>query len=104
MLWFFERERESLRLETRYDNDTGEFVAIVRWPDGRQQTERFTEREEFRSWLVAHDNALEAERWTPNTPVVLPYGWPDKPLTELALDSCSIVLAHVSLINAGYCV
>lgn len=29
MLWFFDREEESLRLETRYDNDRAEFVATV---------------------------------------------------------------------------
>jgi hypothetical protein len=80
MLWFFERQEQSLRLETRYDNDTAEFVATVRWPDGREQVERFTEFEKFRKWLVAIDHALEAERWKPNSPVILPYGWPDKPL------------------------
>ena len=81
MLWFFDRDDQSLRLETRYDNDTAEFVAIVRWPDGREQTERFTELEAFRTWLVAFDNAVEAERWKPNSPVILPYGWPNKRLT-----------------------
>jgi len=81
MLWFFERGEESLRLETRYDNDTAEFVASVRWPDGREKVERFTELEEFRRWLVAFDHAIEAERWTPNAPVILPSGWPNKRLT-----------------------
>jgi len=81
MLWFFERDDQSLRLETRYDNDTSEFVVIVRWPDGREQTERFSELEACRAWLAAFDNALESERWTPNGPVILPYGWPNKRLT-----------------------
>jgi hypothetical protein len=27
MRWFFERNEESLKLETRYDNDTSEYVA-----------------------------------------------------------------------------
>ena len=81
MLWFFERDDQSLRLETRYDNDTSEFVAIVKGPDGREQTERFTELEACRTWLADLDNALEADRWTPNGPVILPYGWPDKRLT-----------------------
>ena len=39
MLWFFEREKESLRVETRYDNDTSEFVTVVRYPDGHEHTE-----------------------------------------------------------------
>ena len=79
MLWFCDRDDQSL--ETRYDNDPAEFVAIVRWPDGREQTERFTELEAFHKWLVAFDNAVEAERWKPNSPVILPYGWPNKRLT-----------------------
>lgn len=41
MLWFFERDDEFLKLETRYDNDTSEFVVIVRYPDGHQRSERF---------------------------------------------------------------
>jgi hypothetical protein len=81
MLWFFERDDQSLRLETRYDNNTAEFVAIVLWPDGREQVERFNNLEAFRDWLVALDHALEAERWKPDSPIVLPYGWPDKRLT-----------------------
>jgi len=81
MLWFFEREDQSLRLESTYDNKTAEFVVSVQWPDGREQTERFAELEACRAWLLAFDNAIEAERWKPNGPIVLPYGWPDKPLT-----------------------
>lgn len=82
MLWFFEREEQALRLETRYDNDAAEFVVTVQWPDGRQQTERFTELEACRAWLVALENALEAERWNPQgPPIFLPYGWPDRRLS-----------------------
>jgi hypothetical protein len=80
MLWFFERKDERLRLETRYDNDRHEFVAVIRWPDGREQTERFTEIREFRKYLVALDRVLEFARWKPTSPVFLPYGWPDKRL------------------------
>ena len=43
MLWFLERDDESLKLETRYDNDTSEFVVIVRHLDGRERTEQFTD-------------------------------------------------------------
>ena len=48
MLWFFDREDESLRLETRYDNDRSEFVAVVRYPDGRERSERFSTLGDFR--------------------------------------------------------
>jgi len=41
MVWLFERSDETLQLETRYDNDTSEFVAIIRYADGHEHTERF---------------------------------------------------------------
>ena len=47
MLWFFDRDNESLRLETRYDNETLEFVAVVRYADGRDLERRFRQRGEF---------------------------------------------------------
>ena len=81
MLWFFEREDLSLRLETRYDNQTSEFIVTVQWPDGRMQTERFADLEACRGWLAVFDETIEAEQWKPKGPVILPYGWPDKPLT-----------------------
>jgi hypothetical protein len=51
MVWFYKRDRASLSLETRYDNDTLEYVAIVFHPDGRRDTERFAQREAFAAWL-----------------------------------------------------
>jgi hypothetical protein len=48
MLWFFDRQDQSLRLDTHYDNDTSEFVATVLYPDGRTQRQRFTAIQEFR--------------------------------------------------------
>ena len=41
MLWFFGRETQTLNLETRYNNDSAKFVAVVRCPAGHEQTERF---------------------------------------------------------------
>ena len=35
MLWFFERDQHRVRLETRYDNATAEYVAVATYPDGR---------------------------------------------------------------------
>ena len=41
MVWFYKRDQSSLSVETRYDNETAEYVAIVVRPDGLKQTERF---------------------------------------------------------------
>ena len=35
MVWFYKRGRVSLSVETRYDNETGEYVAVVVRPDDR---------------------------------------------------------------------
>ena len=82
MLWFFERNDESLKIETRYDNDSSEFVAIVRYPDGHEQTTRFTEADEYGVWLEMFERSLEQEHWTRHSggPVVLPEGWPNNRL------------------------
>jgi hypothetical protein len=80
MLWFYRRDRASLSLETRYDNETSEYVAVVVHPDGRRDTERFDRREAFAAWLHAFEKQLDDERWAPDGPAhILPDGWPDKP-------------------------
>ncbi|MGB7220035.1 MAG: hypothetical protein WBD07_14655 [Vicinamibacterales bacterium] len=79
MLWFFDRNDQHLRLETRYDNATSEYVLVVNWPDGREDTERFTDREAYRQRLAVMESRLEAERWMRHgPPVILPDGWPDR--------------------------
>ncbi len=82
MVWFFQRGDASVRLETRYDNETAEFVVNVKWLDGRENTERFTDREEYRLRLVALENSFEIERWVRRgPPMILQDGWPNKRLT-----------------------
>ena len=79
MPWFFERNKESLKLELRYDDATSEFVAIVHYPDGRELTNRFTE---YGAWLETFEYHLEHQHWTRHSggPVIVPYGWPKKRL------------------------
>lgn len=81
MLFFYKRDETSLRVETRYDNDTAEFTTILHYPDGAQEVERFRNAEDYRVWLVALENRLETDRWVrKGAPVILPDGWP-KPRT-----------------------
>ena len=80
MLWFYERNDESLKLETLYDNDAAEYLVTVQYPDGREYVERFADGDTFRAWLVTFERMLDTQHWTSRGggPVVLPYGWPDK--------------------------
>jgi hypothetical protein len=80
MVWFYKRDRVSLCLETRYDNETLEYVAVVIHPDGRRETERFDRRELFSAWLRMFEERLANDRWNVDGPAhVLADGWPDKP-------------------------
>ena len=78
MLWFFDREQESLRLETRYDNDRAEFVATVTYPDGSERTERFLTRQNFSEWIGRFEPPFwEQHQAGRRGPVGLPDGWPN---------------------------
>ena len=55
MFWFYKRDRVSLSLETRYDNETAQYVAVVVHPDGRRETKQFDRAVLFRSWLEAFE-------------------------------------------------
>ena len=79
MLWFFERDDETIEVETRFDNGTGEYVIIVRRPDGRSDSHRCPDAVSFRTQLRALDQELQADKWHNNgLPVFLPDGWPEK--------------------------
>jgi hypothetical protein len=79
VIWFYTRENESLRLETRYDNATFEYVGVLTQPDGHQETKRFTTVEDFRAWLVSFEQELTADHWlSSGDPHVFPEGWPTR--------------------------
>ena len=81
MVWFFERNQESMRLITAYDNDTKEFVATVMWSHGRDDQTRFASLDAFRNWLTSLEDSLAREHWrSTGPPVLLPDGWPDERL------------------------
>jgi len=78
MLWFYSRNRDSLQIETRYDNETLEYVGILTYPDGRRETKRFRALADYRAWLIEVERELVTERWIPTgAPQILPDGWPD---------------------------
>jgi secreted trypsin-like serine protease len=81
MVWCFERDAESLRLHTSFDNDTYELVVTVHWSDGREHATRFTNLRTFGDWIKAVMATLEQEHWIRRgSPIVLPCGWPNSRL------------------------
>jgi hypothetical protein len=90
MIWFWSRDTQTVRLETRYDNDTSEFVMVIEHPDGRQDHERFVDIDAFRERLVELERHLESEHWTPSgTPQFVPEGFPNQRLGSRSTDDKS---------------
>lgn len=63
MQWQFDRDDETLILETRYDSKEAKFVVVVDYPDGSRRTDRFVSVEEFHSWLVRFRRILKQQHW-----------------------------------------
>ena len=79
MIWFFERDSETLELKTRYDNETSEYVLEIVAPGDTRPTERFPDAPAFRARLVEIELELGHQHWQPNdAPVVLADGWPNR--------------------------
>ena len=76
MIWLYQRDDEVLQLETRFDNETNEFVLVQHQPDGTQVTERFPTENEFRLRLTALSAALNEQQWLQKgPPLLLNDGW-----------------------------
>jgi hypothetical protein len=76
MLWIFTRAGEIRRYETRFDNDTSEYVLVIHDQGVPAQTERFTTVLAFQRRLDALEQQLEREQWQrTGAPVLLRDGW-----------------------------
>ena len=76
MIWLFERGEEALRIETRVDTVTGDFVATVLWASGLSKEERFRDEHAFKARLLALERQLADEHWTQiGGPTLLKDGW-----------------------------
>ena len=71
MLWFFERNDEVAQLETRFDNETAEYVAVIRWPDGHEDVGRSADAASYRTLLLTLEQQLEAAHWHRDGPPVI---------------------------------
>lgn len=63
MIWFWTRDDRECAVETRYDNQTREFVMVIKDEGGGETTERYSELQAFSARLIALRHSLEAERW-----------------------------------------
>jgi len=76
MIWLFERGREVLRLETRFDSASDEYVLVVVWSDNRIETERFADPAMFDFRLRTLEQELDSEQWVQvGAPTILSEGW-----------------------------
>jgi hypothetical protein len=72
----FERDSESLRLETRYSPDSKTYDIIWRRADGTITRESFTGETSFRTRLDEIHSELEKQDWhTLGPPSLLTDGW-----------------------------
>ena len=76
MVWFYKRSDGALRVETRVDSVTEEYVLEVTWPGRPTMTERFHDTAAFESRVLALERQIDAEHWEPVAgPEILPHGW-----------------------------
>jgi hypothetical protein len=78
MLWFYSQDQLTIRIETRYDNRTAEYVLVVHWSADQRQEERFATEVLFRERLLEVEKHVDAEGWKKDgPPMILRDGWPD---------------------------
>jgi hypothetical protein len=76
MIWFFERGTDSLKIETRFNNEARMFELIWHRADGTRTVEVFALEDEFRQRSEAVEASLLNEDWQPAAaPQLLRDGW-----------------------------
>ena len=63
MLWHFDRDGERVRLETRFDSKTNEFVLAIVWCGQPERIERYADAGGFSRRLHVLERQLALERW-----------------------------------------
>jgi hypothetical protein len=75
MIWIFEHDEMQVRLETRYDNLSDEYVLITHGMDDGPRTERFKDPESFGARLNVLQGKFDADGWVCREPTFLRDGW-----------------------------
>ena len=74
MVWLFERETQAVRVETRYDRETSEYVLLIHRPDD-SQIERFQNEVTFRNRSERLEQQFDSDQWQRTGPFLLRDGW-----------------------------
>ena len=64
MVWFFQRRAEQLRIETRYERESDQFVLTVYTEDGSPRVELFPTFVGFQQRLKSLEDQLHGEQWS----------------------------------------
>jgi len=76
MIWFFGRGDEVVRLETRFEQATNEYVLVASWASKPDETERFRDFAAFDRRIQALERQLHEAHWSLiGQPVLLKDGW-----------------------------
>jgi hypothetical protein len=75
MVWIYERSNQSLHVETTFDNDTNEYLLLIRPDDGPAQTERFADASTYQARLESLERQLEADHWEHRSVLAMREGW-----------------------------
>jgi hypothetical protein len=75
MLWIYERNNQTLHVETRFDAANKEYLLIIRSLDGKEQIERFPDAPSFQSRLSSLERQLEADAWQTHSATAVHDGW-----------------------------
>ena len=75
MVWFFGRDGQTIRVETRFDSDSREYVLEVARPEQPPLTERFKDVDSFRGRLQMMEAELNAGAWSQTGSELLPPPW-----------------------------
>ena len=76
MVWFYQRSDAALRIETRFDSATNEYVLEEAWPGRPVVTERFSDTDAFEIRVLALERQLDEEHWEQvGSPEILLHGW-----------------------------
>lgn len=63
MVWFFEREDETLRISTTYESVTGVYALTMHRQDGPDTTETFSTKATFHTRLQEIERGLLSDSW-----------------------------------------